>query len=80
MNNNQDSDLFSSWNNRLKIAPKDLEFRIKQSKDLPVIHREDLKNKYLGSLVSCSNLPRYINLLEDNNIGIIEKLFSYFKL
>jgi len=76
MINHQDSNLFNSWNNRLKITPKDLEFRNKQSKDLPVSRREDLKNKYLGSLVSCINLPGYINLLEDNNIGIIEKNHS----
>ena len=68
MINHQDSNLFNSWNNRLKITPKDLEFRNKQSKDLPVIHREDLKNKYLGSLVSCTNLPGYINLLEDEKL------------
>src|SRR5204862_7471056 len=73
MINHQDSNLFNSWNNRLKITPKDLEFRNKQSKDLPVINREDLKNKYLGSLVSCTNLHGYINLLEDINIVIIEK-------
>ena len=75
MNNNQNSNLFNSWSNKLKITPKDLEFRTKQSKDLPVIYREDLKNKYLGSLVSCSDLPGHINLLEDD-IGIIKKNHS----
>jgi hypothetical protein len=67
--------LVKSWNERIKITPKDLVFTKDKKfiKDIKVRHMTDLADKYLGHFVSVGDKYGHINILEDERIRIIDR-------
>src|SRR3954454_5095246 len=71
---NDSKDILKSWNERFMFSFDDLHRHAKKDvKNFKVKHQPDLAKNYKEKFVSCSDLPEYINLLNDKNIQIIHK-------